>query len=442
MTGNLDAFCERCGKTATPELPAAAPGGQNVLRRFLGAKQARVEPDPAAALRLCLGCRGYICADCWNVEAAVCQTCQPLAGVGVSVQSDLSDGPVAAGLEIVDEAPPAEAQRPVSVWPASDLFREPVPALAAGPIAEPVATVAEFDQPAAQPDEAVSEFEQVAEPDEPVAEFEAAATAAEGAAPETSSAADGFEDRWIELLGRVQAVGAASAVEGSAVELEATIEVEQPHEAVETLELELELEEPLASVEPADSIELSATVESAPPDEAVAADPDEDLWAAVLLDDATPAAESPEPDANELGRVPQPRRNRRRAARQLPRRPVRANTAVPPPAPTMTFAAEEQAEPAGPPPPPRIPKLPPALPPRPPAATQPWPMPTPPGFLPPPPPPTLSAIQPAPARFRPQVVPVELPKPPGTKACGKCGLELSAKVMFCRRCGSRQPEWT
>jgi hypothetical protein len=53
----------------------------------------------------------------------------------------------------------------------------------------------------------------------------------------------------------------------------------------------------------------------------------------------------------------------------------------------------------------------------------------------------LSNVQPAPARFRPQVAvaaePVELPT---TRPCGKCGLELSAKVAFCRRCGTRQAQ--
>jgi len=51
----------------------------------------------------------------------------------------------------------------------------------------------------------------------------------------------------------------------------------------------------------------------------------------------------------------------------------------------------------------------------------------------------LSNVQPAPARFRPQVAAAVQPvATPTTRPCLKCGLELSAKVAFCRRCGSRQ----
>ena len=37
-----------------------------------------------------------------------------------------------------------------------------------------------------------------------------------------------------------------------------------------------------------------------------------------------------------------------------------------------------------------------------------------------------------------QIATIETPKAPATRPCGNCGLELSSKVMFCRRCGTRQ----
>jgi hypothetical protein len=557
MTGNLDAFCERCGKTALPSVPVgAAGGGSRMLRRLgLGGRSAAADGADAAALRLCLGCRGYICADCWNDDAAVCQSCQPLAGLGVSVRTDVPDEEVPAGLEILDYEPRAEPDSMPLAWPASDLHREPGLAeepVAAADQAELIELPAEFAAGAAP---AEAEFE-------PQAEFEATpedpAPVSADMADEPAATADLFEDRWAEILGRVQAVGTSSSVEPvarewepasqaepepdvaeeaapifeasaveesaveesaveesvfeqSAVEFEPVIAVEEPayeepvaattvdeavavtEEPVAAADEHVAAEEPVvgaeepvavaATEEPAFSAEELVAAEqlenelvavtdgpatvvveepapaAAEPAQDVAdepaissADAEENLWAAVLHDaDADVESEPSEPDSQELARLLQPRRVRRRVPKPQPRRPLRLPTqpepataspsinfaADSPPKPAANGASKSTAEPA-PSLAARSLKLPPALPPPPSALTQPWPMPAPPAFL-PPPPPAMSTIQPAPARFRPQNAPVEQPKPPSTRPCGNCGLELSAKVTFCRRCGTRQP---
>jgi hypothetical protein len=500
MTGNLDAFCERCGKTALPPVSVgAAAGGSRMLRRLgFGGRSVSSESTDAAALRLCLGCRGYICSDCWNDDAAVCQTCQPLAGVGVSVQAEMPEEEAPAGLEILDDEQRAEPQSVPLAWPASDLYREPgladeEPVAAA----EPPESEPEIFAGGVYVEELVKEVdEQPAELLAPSTEFAAQAVSSE--VPEDPAAiADSFEDRWAEILGRVQAVGTSAPLEPVAQESapasHAELEPVGAEEAAPTFEVsvlaesdvpespvELEpvaattddeavevIEEPVAAAdepvavaeEPVPAAEEPAFI-AAEPVQAVAdepavssADTEEDFWAAVLHDaDADVHPERPEPDSQELARFLQPRRLRRRVPKPLPRRrPLRLPTQPQPAAaaPSINFAADSPhgpvanpapepiAEPAAPVPA-RSLKLPAALPPRPAAVTQPWPMPAPPAFL-PPPPPAISTIQLAPARFRPQNAPVEQAKPPSTRPCGNCGLELSAKVTFCRRCGTRQP---
>ncbi|MDP8905185.1 MAG: hypothetical protein M3N29_07705, partial [Chloroflexota bacterium] len=73
----FESFCERCGQPAEPL--AAAPRGRlktDLLRKLIG----RAGPTPMAepGLRLCLGCRGYICATCWNDDVGLCQGCAPV----------------------------------------------------------------------------------------------------------------------------------------------------------------------------------------------------------------------------------------------------------------------------------------------------------------------------------------------------------------------------
>ena len=221
-----------------------------------------------------------------------------------------------------------------------------------------------------------------------------------------------------------------------AVEAAAEVDVEPETATVDELVAAPEVSE--------ESVEPAAPQQAAEP--AVAEhDPEEDLWAAVLADAAEPGpVDHDEPDRAELDQILRPRRVRRRIVRQT-RRPVQPATVsdshvserpnLPPPPPPAVLEV-----PPAPPAPPRTLRLPPVLPPRPPAQVSPWDMPAPPAFLPPPPPAMLSNVQPAPARFRPQVaVPAEpVVTTPSTRPCGNCGLELSAKVAFCRRCGTRQ----
>jgi hypothetical protein len=527
MTGNLDAFCERCGKTAISPTPAGTPGDKVLRRLGLGNRSGRIA-DASSALRLCLGCRGYICAECWNEEASVCQTCQPLAGVGVSVTAFVPEEDAPPGPEIVDDAPPQTAMD--LAWPEMDLHRVPVPMAGYEPVNTETALVA-IDGPEYQPIETlkVAAETEVGETfaDEVVEQVAAATEPAPGDPDpdEPNATADSFEDRLAEIVGRIQAIGASTPAQAyaetpaeaaetaepedvshepefvaEAVEVgveEPEVVAEAPEVVAEEPQLALDeppmaaaheqsvpeepAEEPVADQQVAEDLPVLAaeetqvgadvdpepvatfeaptlaqtadeTAESAvdQPTSATAPDTEETLWAAVLLE-ADPATdgEPAETDTHGLSRVFQARRLRRRVARPLPRRlrrpepatetqPSAATPPAPEPAPDPSIVFVEPAGQPGPPRPPRVLKLPPALSPQPPALTQPWPMPAPPAFL-PPPPPTMSAIQPAPARFRPQVVPAELPKPPATRPCGNCGLELSAKVTFCRRCGTRQP---
>ena len=206
-----------------------------------------------------------------------------------------------------------------------------------------------------------------------------------------------------------------------------------PNSAADAAELAVESEpvvavdfEAVADDEAADVVEAAASEEPAP-----VADPEEALWAAVLGSqaDEVAAEDAFEPNRSDLEQALRPH--------LAPRPSIYFDEAV---EPETTPTPEPDPMPAPPPSAPsRVPHLPMALPPRPPAQTTPWPMPAPPAFLPPPPPAMLSVVQPAPARFRPQVAvapePVALPT---TRPCANCALELSAKVAFCRRCGTRQ----
>jgi hypothetical protein len=207
--------------------------------------------------------------------------------------------------------------------------------------------------------------------------------------------------------------------------------------------VEEEVAEPAVAEETAEPAVAEETAEPSVAEH----DPEEDLWAAVLADTAEPApSDQDEPDLGSLepaAPVLRQRRVRRRIVRQTRRpqpQPAVADTpapersvAPPPPPPTVLEGPAEL------PAPPRTLRLPPVLPPKPPAEVTPWAMPIPPAYLPPPPPAMLSNVQPAPARFRPQIsVAPEPVAMPTTRPCLKCGLELSARVAFCRRCGTRQ----
>src|SRR4051794_28297525 len=79
----IDVFCERCGSRQAPESREATASGGTFARRFKSAVTGTTadggpQPTDSLYLRPCLECRGYSCPNCWNQEAAVCQTCAPL----------------------------------------------------------------------------------------------------------------------------------------------------------------------------------------------------------------------------------------------------------------------------------------------------------------------------------------------------------------------------
>src|SRR3954449_3749027 len=79
----IDVFCERCGARQPTESREATPSGGKFARRLRSAVTGTTadgvpQPTNTLYLRLCLECRGYSCPNCWNQEAAVCQTCAPL----------------------------------------------------------------------------------------------------------------------------------------------------------------------------------------------------------------------------------------------------------------------------------------------------------------------------------------------------------------------------
>jgi hypothetical protein len=102
---------------------------------------------PESALRLCLGCRGYVCDECWNEPASVCQTCQPLDDAGTQAPSVLDEyTPPPNGLAFAGEAAWADGDETARLsamtsWPASDLRR---PGASVEPPLELVETEAEL----------------------------------------------------------------------------------------------------------------------------------------------------------------------------------------------------------------------------------------------------------------------------------------------------------
>ena len=118
----FDSFCERCGEPAQPPAASARGPRTGLLRALVGR---RSEPAPEPALRLCLSCRGYVCANCWNEAVGQCQSCMPLqtiAAAAVEVDhTDVELGPVVV---------PSDGPYPDTFdqsWPVSDLSRQKVP---------------------------------------------------------------------------------------------------------------------------------------------------------------------------------------------------------------------------------------------------------------------------------------------------------------------------
>src|SRR5687767_12373881 len=111
MSG-FEMFCERCGKRYGSE-EASAEAPQPLARRFLRAVGvASAPPGPVGTdplLRFCLACRGYTCPDCWNDDAAFCQTCVPLP-----------EGAVAEHVHLPTVAVPAFGDVAVAEHPAAE----------------------------------------------------------------------------------------------------------------------------------------------------------------------------------------------------------------------------------------------------------------------------------------------------------------------------------
>ncbi|CAN5625471.1 hypothetical protein BH23CHL6_BH23CHL6_01710 [soil metagenome] len=231
-------------------------------------------------LRLCLDCRGYACANCWNEDAGFCQSCAPLETESESVPAD------------IPEAPPAEPEVHPSqlAWPALDLAAGRSPADTdpeAEGIVEPepeplpdVDTAAQVDD-LAVPADVAQQAADIYVADAPAAELEVEAVADE---VETMAAAEG-ETR------PEAAADVADALEPEAEQELATIE------AVEVAGAEPEPEsEPVPEAGAAEHVETPAVGElelPAPSGIEAAAEPQP-------VEEATAAAET-SGQADDLG---------------------------------------------------------------------------------------------------------------------------------------------
>lgn len=109
----VTAFCERCGTRTTPE-PAATRGLPGLVDRVRTAVNGSTAADDG--LRLCLGCRGYVCAACMNDAAGECLECSPLDVVATPT-AGTRDGraadpplPAPAAVGAVEAAPAAVSE--------------------------------------------------------------------------------------------------------------------------------------------------------------------------------------------------------------------------------------------------------------------------------------------------------------------------------------------
>jgi len=163
----MDVYCERCGTLQQTDSPDQKSLGGGV-RRLISAMGLSADDDFRAAnegkaLRLCLGCREYTCPNCWNAEAGVCLSCEPLPEPEVVHQPDMAPEPASmmsetvATVEAPDMAP--TVAEPDLKLPVPLVFEEPEPE----PEPEPVAA-----EPEPEPEVVVEpepEPEVVAEPE-------------------------------------------------------------------------------------------------------------------------------------------------------------------------------------------------------------------------------------------------------------------------------------
>ncbi len=494
-----ESFCERCGTRYTFE-PVTRPKGRLGRLRVIGRglrnyvlsdettldeafADARSEEDRELstqqldafhqAFNFCMSCRQYTCANCWNEPEGKCLTCAPHLGRDVLAAPFPDFGPADAGTTAAASpaggGPDAAPLITASAWPTVDLA-----AAAPEPVAE-AAPAAGGERPAepslaarlelllgavpAGPEAAAAEAGPApVEPSLPAADAaavtsQAAPAVAEPAASEPVAAAVAPE------LAPAEPVAAEAGPTGTIAEPPPTPEI---WPAVPTGTIEAAPVEP-APVEPAPA--EAPRAEQA----AAAARQTRDLLARFR-----PGGEAAAPPAPAVGpSAPPPV-----AARPTPRPALPDGWRVTAPEAAELAAAQpvETAEGKAPVAPAAVPTTPtrgtqppPAAPPA--SLEAPWPMPPAPAAWP------LAATPPRPA---PQAWPTDAPQwPPapasssgGTswppapaaaatssgpaarvwaasardvldragsvQACVSCGLPLSARARFCRRCGSRQ----
>jgi hypothetical protein len=179
----LDVYCERCGTrqaTENAEPKTLAKG----VRRLLSVIGQPTDDLPVRretkALVLCLSCREYTCPNCWNDDAGVCQTCEPLPEIETAPEQQAV---VVSEAVAVDAAP---APPPIVSLPELHVVVEPAPESAVAlpepyvpPEPEPMVAVPEPEPMVAEPEPEPEPF--VAEPEPSVAAPEPAVAVPEPA---------------------------------------------------------------------------------------------------------------------------------------------------------------------------------------------------------------------------------------------------------------------
>jgi hypothetical protein len=400
-------------------------------------------------LRLCLDCRGYACADCWNDDAGLCQSCVPLAAVASDDMPEVDERAAIAwpALDLEHDwgldtpaaepgpAPWAEAELPVLAdYPATtDVIEEPrsePPASASSaPPLEAVGVVEPGDT-SALPAESPSE---VVLPARPAANRAGWLSRTFHRRPTTndeakSSAPDVGGDAQAELLDADQPAGEVGSDETAQVAATAELDLDALMAAVAAFPIDaiaLDSAEAAASEAVPHRPEAQVTAQLAAPEPepepavALAPEPGPE-WPTPF--EADPVLETLEDAPLELATP-----DHAEWDVAMDRQPIDEPEPEPPPEAPPPLQAVAVPVPAA--------QDPPALEPDSISPT----------VEPPVQPPLISFVAPLtrqvpPAdRFAP-VATSALPTAALTRACVSCELPLSARVVFCRRCGSRQPE--
>lgn len=410
-----DSFCERCGRRFSLEQPdrGRRSGGlgrarlvARGLQRFVlsndpldeafeGARRDDEQGRAQAQLHVfhtrfsfCLQCRQYTCADCWNESQSLCLTCAPLPERAAS-------DPIAQALAAENEAARAAEDGTSTPGPGLDEWPErPVLDASAWPVADLVESRAPLAPLPGAP------FEPIFAP-LPVTEAPAnVAPAPEQMPPTESPAGDVPEAR--------TRPGLRSLV--------ARLAPRTPHEPAGTAAADEAMADPAAESElPSEQPEPTSTIPRPRPSRKAVHRAKRRSHRALVSSDLRQAAE--------LGQAAEP------AAAAEPgaaAEPVAAEPA--PPVKPWQVVAPEPAEPAMPAPavwPPHAP----VYRPRGPQPERPVAQVPPAAWVPRAAPPSVWEASAGPVINRPGS---------GVRACGSCGLALSASARFCRRCGLRQ----